>query len=335
MVLSDISLKKYNTFGLDYKTDSLIIISSEDEAISLFSNRKVLKEPLFILGGGSNILFTKDFNGTIIHPEINGIEIIEQINETIIISAGAGVPWDELVQWTVNKGYGGLENLSFIPGTVGATPVQNIGAYGVEVKDTIEKVVAISLADGTHREFTNEECRFGYRESIFKGELKGMYLITSVWYRLATNPSPNTVYGSLSEEVQRLGPVSLSTVRQAVINIRMSKLPDPDKIGNAGSFFKNPVITQSLSEELLRKYPQLPAFKDHTGLAKIAAGWLIDQCGWKGKCIGDAGVHDKQALVLVNHGKATGPEILKLSETISKSVFDKFGIRLQTEVEIL
>jgi UDP-N-acetylmuramate dehydrogenase len=335
MVLSDISLKKYNTFGLDYKTDSLIIISSEDEAISLFSNRKVLKEPLFILGGGSNILFTKDFNGTIIHPEIKGIEIIEQINETIIISAGAGVPWDELVQWTVNNGYGGLENLSFIPGTVGATPVQNIGAYGVEVKDTIEKVVAISLADGTHREFTNEECRFGYRESIFKGELKGMYLITSVWYRLATNPSPNTVYGSLSEEVQRLGPVSLSTVRQAVINIRMSKLPDPDKIGNAGSFFKNPVITQSLSEELLRKYPQLPAFKDHTGLAKIAAGWLIDQCGWKGKCIGDAGVHDKQALVLVNHGKATGPEILKLSETISKSVFDKFGIRLQTEVEIL
>ena len=335
MILQNISLKKYNTFGLDYKADCLISIDSEDEAISILKNRESLKEPLFILGGGSNLLFTRDFHSTIIHPEFAGIEIVEQNPDYVIVSCGAGVIWDKLVEWTINKGFGGLENLSMIPGMVGATPVQNIGAYGVEVKDTIERVRAIALNDGSIREFNNKECFFGYRDSIFKGELKGKYLITNIHFRLMTNPSLNTIYGSLKEEAEKLGPVTLNTVRQAVMNIRTAKLPDPGQIGNAGSFFKNPVISESVANALRKKYPIVPCFTDHSGGTKIAAGWLIDQCGWKGKRKGDAGVHDKQALVLVNHGKATGEDILKLSEEIKQSVFRVFGIELEREVEVI
>lgn len=335
MILKNVSLKKYNTFGLDYKGDFLISVKSEIEAISVVKKRESLKEPVFILGGGSNILFTKDFRGTIIHPEIEGVKIVEQKHDYVIVSSGAGVIWDNFVEWTVNKRFGGLENLSMIPGMVGATPIQNIGAYGVEVKDTIEKVRVISLANGSIREFSNEKCSFGYRDSIFKGELKGKYLVTNVWYRLMTNPSLNTIYGSLKEETQKLGPVSISTVRQAVINIRTAKLPDPVQIGNAGSFFKNPVVSLSVAEAIRQKYPQAPRYEDPSGDIKIGAAWLIDQCGWKGKRKGDAGVHDKQVLVLVNHGRATGMQILKLSEEIKKSVSDKFGIELEREIEVI
>ena len=335
MIYKNISLKNYNTFGLEYKADCLISVKSEDEAMTLLKKRELLKEPLFIMGGGSNLLFTKDFHGTIIHPEIEGIEIVSEKPDYVIVSCGAGVIWDNFVEWTVNNGFGGVENLSLIPGMVGSTPIQNIGAYGVEVKETIENVRAISLTDGSVREFSNRECRFGYRDSVFKGSLKGKYLVTNVCFRLRKNSSLNTIYGSLKEETQKLGPVSLITVRQAVMNIRTAKLPDPVMIGNAGSFFKNPVVNESAASALRQTYPEIPGFSDPSGGTKIAAGWLIDQCGWKGKRKGDAGVHEKQALILVNYGNATGNDILLLSEEIKQSVSAKFGIELEREVEVI
>jgi UDP-N-acetylmuramate dehydrogenase len=335
MIYRNFPLKKYNTFGLDHRTDYFITIKTEAEAISILKKQASLKKPVFVLGGGSNILFTRDFEGTLIHPEIEGIDIIEEAADHVIISAGAGVVWDSLVNWTVSREYGGLENLSLIPGMAGAAPVQNIGAYGVEIKDYFEKVRVVSLADGSIRELNSMECGFGYRESIFKHQFKGQFLVTEVWLRLKTRPVLNTQYGSLREEVEKLGPVTLKSVRQAVINIRTAKLPDPNQIGNAGSFFKNPVVDIQTAEKLKKKYSQIPVYDDHSGEKKLAAGWLIEQCGWKGKRIGDTGVHDKQALVLVNYGKATGSEILKLSEEIRLSVSEKFGIGLEREVEVI
>jgi UDP-N-acetylmuramate dehydrogenase len=337
MIYKNIPLKKYNTFGLDYKADFMIHIRTEKEATSLFKGTVSWKKPLLILGSGSNILFTGDFKGTILYPELGGIKIEEQIQneETIIISAGAGIIWDDLVEWTVNKGFGGLENLSLIPGKVGATPVQNIGAYGVEVKDKIVKVKTINIDDGSIQVFSNGECEFGYRNSIFKNSKKSKYLITRVYYRLTVSPLLNLNYGSLKEEVNKLGGETLKNVRQAVINIRRNKLPDPEITGNAGSFFKNPVILSTDAAQLKKDYPPMPVYEDQSGYTKLAAGWLIDQCGWKGKRTGDAGVHDKQALVLVNYGNATGKEIYNLSEEIKKSVHEKFGVALEREVEVV
>jgi UDP-N-acetylmuramate dehydrogenase len=337
MIYKNISLKKYNTFSLDYKAECMIHIKTEKEATSLLSGTVSWKKPLLILGSGSNILFTSDFKGTILHPELGGIKIEEKEpgNGYVIVSAGAGVNWDDLVAWSVNKGFGGLENLSLIPGKVGATPVQNIGAYGVEVKDQIVKVKTISINNGSVRFFENNECEFGYRTSIFKNREKGKYLVTRVYYRLTIKPLLNLNYESLKEEVNNLGKVTLKNVRQGVINIRRSKLPDPELIGNAGSFFKNPVVNMSIAVSLKNEYPDMPTFKDQEGYMKLASGWLIDRCGWKGKRRGDAGVHDKQALVLVNYGKATGMEIYNLSEEIKKSVLEKFGIDLEREVEVV
>ncbi|MGD0757233.1 MAG: UDP-N-acetylmuramate dehydrogenase [Bacteroidales bacterium] len=337
MIYKNISLKKYNTFGLDYKAECMIHIKTEKEATSLLSGTVSWKKPLLILGSGSNILFASDFKGTILYPELGEIKIEEKnpVNGYVIVSAGAGVNWDDLVAWSVNKGFGGLENLSLIPGKVGATPVQNIGAYGVEVKDQIVKVKTISINNGSVRFFENNECEFGYRTSIFKNREKGKYLVTRVYYRLTIKPLLNLNYESLKEEVNNLGKVTLKNVRQGVINIRRSKLPDPELIGNAGSFFKNPVVNMSIAVSLKNEYPDMPAFKDQKGYIKLASGWLIDRCGWKGKRRGDAGVHDKQALVLVNYGKATGMEIYNLSEEIKKSVLEKFGIDLEREVEVV
>jgi UDP-N-acetylmuramate dehydrogenase len=335
MIVKNVSLKKYNTFGLDYIADSIIHLKNEKEARSLFSGEISWKKPLLIIGAGSNILFTTDFNGTIICTEIGGIKIEELDSENVVISSGAGVNWDKLVEWTVNNGFGGLENLSLIPGTVGATPIQNIGAYGVEVKGTIVKVKTVRISDGSIHIFSNSECEFGYRNSIFKNREKGNYLVSRVYYKLNVNSILNLSYGSLKDEINKLGDITLKNVRQAVINIRRSKLPDPSIIGNAGSFFKNPVVSSSAAEHLKKNYPQIPVYDDQSGGVKLAAGWLIDQCGWKGKRIGDAGVHDKQALVLVNHGKATGKEILNLSDEIKKSVFENFGVELEREVEVI
>ena len=336
-IYKNIPLKKYNTFGLDYTAECLIHIKNEKEATSLFNGSPDWKKPLLILGSGSNILFIDDFKGTILYPELEGIQIEEQKQnkESIIISAGAGVIWDDLVEWTVIKGFAGLENLSLIPGKVGATPVQNIGAYGVEVKDLIVKVKTISLNDGSMRIFTNEECEFGYRNSIFKNSEKSKYLVTRVYYRLGINPLANLRYESLKEEVNKLGKETLKNVRKAVIKIRQSKLPDPALIGNAGSFFKNPVVKSSVAERIKKKYPDMPLYEDQEGYMKLASGWFIDRCGWKGKRIGDAGVHDKQALVLINYGKANGKEIFNLSQAIKKSVYEKFGVELEREVEVI
>jgi UDP-N-acetylmuramate dehydrogenase len=337
MIYKNIPLKKYNTFGLDYFAECMIRVKTEKEAISLFNGTLTWKKPLLILGSGSNILFTSDFKGTILYPEIKGIKIEEEepYNRNVIVSAGAGVNWDDFVAWSVNKGFGGIENLSLIPGKVGATPVQNIGAYGVEVRDRIVKVRTININNGSIRVFNNSECEFGYRNSVFKNREKGKYLVTRVYYRLTINPLLNLGYESLKEEVNKLGAETLINVRQGVINIRQSKLPDPEIIGNAGSFFKNPVVESSVALNLKNEYPDIPVYKDREGYMKLASGWLIERCGWKGERRGDAGVHDKQALVLINYGKATGKEIYNLSEDIKKSVYEKFGVDLEREVEIV
>jgi UDP-N-acetylmuramate dehydrogenase len=336
MIFQNVSLKKYNTFGLDYKADCLITIKSEEEAIALFNGRTAWKEPHMILGSGSNILFTGNYKGTIFYPELGGIKIEEPDfkNGKVFVSSGAGIVWDDFVAWTVDKGFGGLENLSLIPGKVGASPVQNIGAYGVEVSNLIEKVKTIKVKDGKIKFFSKAECDFAYRNSIFKNKEKGNYLVTRVYFNLTINPILNLSYGSLKDEVKTLGEETLYNVRQGVMNIRRSKLPDPEILGNAGSFFKNPVVENSVAQNILNQNPEIPVYKDLEGYTKLSAGWMIDKCGWKGKRRGDAGVHDKQALVLINYGKASGKEIYDLSEEIKLSVREKFGIVLEREVEI-
>lgn len=331
MVQKNISLLKYNTFNLDYRAELLINISAEEEIKKYLP----LGDKYLVMGGGSNFLFTSNFNGTIISPLMGGIKIENRDSECVTISAGAGVKWDSFVEWCVNNGYYGLENLSWIPGNVGASPVQNIGAYGSEAKDYISKVRTVSLVTGEIMEFNNEECCFGYRESIFKKELKGKYLVTKVYFNLSTRYIPNLNFGRISEEVAKYGKINPNNIRKAIIGIRKEKLPDPGVFGNAGSFFKNPVIDSFYVNQLSEKYPQMPCFPDKDGKNKLSAAWLIDQCGWKGKRVGEAGVHGKQPLVIINYGKATGSEILRLSEEIQKSVRSKFGIELEREVEVV
>jgi UDP-N-acetylmuramate dehydrogenase len=265
LIFMNTSLKPYNTFGLEYMADTMIHVRTEKEAKALFNGELSWKKPLLILGGGSNILFTRDFTGTILCPAFSRIKFEEQKDEHVIVSAGARVTWDKLVEWTVRMGFSGLENLSGIPGSVGAVPVQNIGAYGTEVKDYITKVRTISTSDGKVRVFSNDECRFGYRTSVFKNPEKGKYLVTRVYFRLDLNFKPNLNYGSLNEEVGRLDQPTLRNVRMAVINIRQLKLPDPKVIGNAGSFFKNPVVSRTAAEKLLKTYPDLPLYNDPSG----------------------------------------------------------------------
>lgn len=334
-ICRNVPLKNFNTFGLEYMADYMIHVKTDKELKTILRGEIKIEKPLLILGGGSNILFTGDYRGTIIKPEYGGIRIEKTEGENVIISAGAGVKWDKLVEWTVNNNLGGLENLSLIPGNVGATPVQNIGAYGVEIKDSIEKVKTFCISDGSIRYFSNSECRFEYRNSIFKTDYNGKYLVTRVYFRLTTNYVLRSDYGSLNDELKKLGKLTLKNIRQAVINIRKDKLPDPELIGNAGSFFKNPVVSKKDTEKLIKEYPQMPVYKQLSGEIKLAAGWLIEQCGWKGKRIGNTGVHNKQALVLVNFGNATGREIFLLSEEIKESVRRKFGIELEREVEVI
>ncbi|MBN2633249.1 MAG: UDP-N-acetylmuramate dehydrogenase [Bacteroidales bacterium] len=334
IIRKNISLKPFNTFGLDYKAATLICTTTERDAKQLFRSEAGLNQPLLILGGGSNILFTEDFRGTILSPCFLNIRVDKLEKEHVIVSAGAGVEWDSFVEWCVAMGFSGIENLSGIPGSVGAVPVQNIGAYGVEAKETIVKVRCISIPEGRVKLFSNKECGFGYRTSIFKTTLKGQYIITRVYFRLGLKFIPRLGYGSLKQEAEGSGKPTLKRVRNAVLKIRNSKLPDPEVTGNAGSFFKNPVVSGSFADILKKDYPGLPLYEDTSGGIKVAAGWLIEQCGWKGKRIGDAGVHSHQALVLVNHGRASGMEIYKLSEKIRESVKKKFGINLEREVEV-
>lgn len=335
LIFKNIPLNNYNTFRLGYKADCLVRVKTEREAVAFMRKNFSWKDPLLIIGDGSNILFTNDFRGTILKPELKGIRIEKSSGSEVIVSAGAGVKWDNLVKWTVEKGLCGLENLSLIPGQTGAAAVQNIGAYGTEIKETILKVRSISTQDGSVRIFDRDECNFGYRSSVFKTTEKGKFLVTRVWFRLSNDKRFKIDYGSVREEINKLGEINLANIRQAVINIRRNKLPDPDITGNAGSFFKNPVVSVEKAADLKKLFPGMPCYEQNSSDVKLAAGWLIEQCGWKGRSIGNAGVHEKQALVLINHGSASGDEIFTLSEMIKNSVKNKFDIELEREVEVI
>jgi len=331
----NISLKKYNTFGVEARASHFVSFSSEKELTGLLKDYRLNDMPGLILGGGSNILFTRDFEGLVMHNNIRGVEILEEDDSQVLVKAGAGENWDDFVGYTVRQGWGGLENLSYIPGNVGASPIQNIGAYGTEVKETIEKVHTLNRETFIPVTYSNEDCRFAYRNSIFKTHLKGKRIITHVLFRLSKKPDFKLNYGNLQETVKQKGAVTLQHVRDSVIEIRRQKLPEPEETGSAGSFFKNPVIDPQTFEKLISAWPHIPSYPMENQQRKIPAGWLIDQLGWKGHREGDAGVHNKQALVLVNHGKASGRQIYELSRKIRESVLAEFNIELEYEVNIL
>jgi UDP-N-acetylmuramate dehydrogenase len=334
--LENHSLIRHNTFGIHVFTDSFFEFTESADLDFFFHRGGVWEDQeRFILGGGSNVLFTGDFHGLILHPNVPGIQRLREDNQHIWIEAGAGEEWDELVNFCVSSGWSGLENLSGIPGKVGAAPVQNIGAYGCEAGSTIERVHAYDLQKRKPVEIPASQCQFGYRSSIFKKEFAGRMVITSVVFKLNKIPEFLLNYGSLKKEVHKLGPPTLRNVRQAVCAIRTEKLPDYGTYGNAGSFFKNPSVGKNTAEKLKKQFPDMPVFTEGHGKTKLAAGWLIEQCGWKGFRVGDAGVHDKQALVLVNYGKATGKDILTLAGQIKHSVAERFGVDLEPEVTIL
>ena len=336
-ISENVLLRSYNTFG----------IAAQARFFASFSNASELEELLktppqqglahMILGGGSNVLFTKNFDGIILKNEIKGISVAGEDDDYIYVKAGAGETWHSFVMDCIKNNRAGLENLSLIPGNVGASPMQNIGAYGVEIKDCFHELEAYHLQDHTIVKFNNEDCHFGYRESVFKRQYKGQFGILSVTYRLSKHPKLNTSYGAIEEELKQMGvqELTIQAISQAVINIRSSKLPDPAKIGNAGSFFKNPTVPAAKYEALKAAFPNIVAYPVAGGEFKLAAGWLIEQCGWKGFREGDAGVHARQALVLVNYGDASGNEIYHLSQQVLDSVAEKFGVSLEREVNII
>lgn len=329
-------LLAHNTFGMDVKASVFAEYASEEELKGILLQSLCPEGKWLHIGGGSNLLFTGDFDGMVLHSAIKGYEVVDETDDEVHVRVGAGEVWDDFVAYTVEKGWYGAENLSLIPGEVGASAVQNIGAYGVEAKDLIVEVETLEVASDTPRIFTNEECGYAYRESVFKKDLKGKYIVTRVVYRLKKIPSFRLDYGNVRTELEKRGcELTLANVRQTIIDIRESKLPDPKVQGNAGSFFMNPIVPRSLFESLLKEYPQMPHYEVDAERVKIPAAWMIDQCGWKGKRLGNAGVHTKQALVLVNCGGATGQEIIRLSEEIQKSVFDKFGVRISPEVNFI
>ena len=328
-------LKEYNSFGLTVKAAAFIAVEDEktlQEALSI----KI--RPRMILGGGSNILFTKKYPGLLIHNKIKGKEIIRNYKQSVHISSGAGENWHELVCWAIANNLGGIENLSLIPGTVGAAPIQNIGAYGVELKDVLVRLEAMELKTGKVHVFKNKDCQFGYRDSVFKRKLKGKYCMTKIILRLQKAPHRlNTSYGAIRKVLEENGDTDfgIRELSAAIIKIRQSKLPDPKKIGNAGSFFKNPVVPARKFKKLNNLYPKMPHYLQPDGNVKIPAAWLIDQCGWKGKRKGNIGCHVNQPLVLVNYGGGTGKAIQKLAEEIQQSVLEKFGVRLLAEVNMV
>lgn len=328
------SLKAYNTFGLDCKANLFATFRSEEELKKLIPK---VKEPLLVLGGGSNILLTQDFEGTVLKNEIQGIKIVKENEDHTIVKVGGGEVWHDFVMWSIENKLGGIENLSLIPGSVGAAPMQNIGAYGVEIKSVFEQLEAIEIDSLVSKKFNKEACQFGYRYSIFKGELKGKYIITQVYFKLQKKHKFNTSYGAIEKELNNMNvtTLSLKAISQAVINIRESKLPNPQEIGNSGSFFKNPVITTKHFKKLQKEFPNIVGYLASETKTKVAAGWLIDQAGWKGFRKGDAGIHKNQALVLVNYGNAQGAELVSLSKKVQQSVWDKFGVKLEEEVNII
>lgn len=346
--IRDYSLLAHNTFGIDAKCKRFLEYSSVEEAQQIVAGLTAADQPLLILGGGSNLLLTGDYEGTVIHSAIKGIEVLD--NETlaaaegenlknpdfVFLNCGSGEVFDDVVAYAVEHGYHGAENLSIIPGEVGASAVQNIGAYGVEAKDIIYKVEAVEIATGKLVVFDNQDCQYSYRQSRFKHEWKDKYLVTHVIYRLSKHFVPDLDYGNIRTSLTAKGieNPTAQQLRDVIIEIRNAKLPDPKVQGNAGSFFMNPIVEKAKYEELAAQYPGMPHYTIDTGHEKIPAGWMIDQCGWKGKSLGRAGVHDKQALVLVNRGGATGQEIVSLCETIRKDVKQKFGIDIHPEVNV-
>ncbi|HEY2581380.1 MAG TPA: UDP-N-acetylmuramate dehydrogenase [Mucilaginibacter sp.] len=332
----DVQLKNFNTFGVEAKAQFFVEINKKEELAELFMDPQWKQMKMLVLGGGSNMLLLNDFDGLVIRINIRGIEHRISHND-VFIEAGAGEVWNDLVNFCVIREYAGLENLSLIPGSVGASPIQNIGAYGVELQDVFHSCCAFELQTGAFKTFSKEDCRFGYRESVFKNELKDQYIIVSVKLHLSLIPHFKLTYGAIEQELKARNIVSptLKDVSQVVSHIRVSKLPDPSTIGNAGSFFKNPIIDAVQFNGLKLKFPEVVHYPAADGHVKLAAGWLIEQCGWKGKVAGNTGTWKNQALVLVNHGGATGEEVYTFSSQIIDSVYTKFGVMLQREVNII
>jgi UDP-N-acetylmuramate dehydrogenase len=335
-IQQNVSLKNFNTFGVEANAPYFVEINHADDLVELFMDSKWQQTERLVIGGGSNLLLINDFDGLVIRLNIRGIEHRINHNE-VFVEAGAGEVWNDLVNYCVQRGYAGLENLSLIPGSVGASPIQNIGAYGVELKDVFHSCRAFEIATCQFKTFTKEDCKFGYRESVFKSELKGQYIIVYVKFDLSLIPNINLRYGAIEQELTNRGITSptIKDVSQVVSHIRVAKLPDPSTIGNAGSFFKNPVITTAEFDPIKNKFPDVVNYPAGDGLVKLAAGWLIEQCGWKGKVVGNTGTWKNQALVLVNHGGATGAEVYNFSSQIIDSVYSKFGVTLQREVNII
>ncbi|MEJ6796260.1 MAG: UDP-N-acetylmuramate dehydrogenase [Flavobacteriales bacterium] len=333
--LQNTSLKAYNTFGIDVAAEHLISIESTGELVKTLA--EINQKELLILGGGSNVLFMNDFKGTVLLNKLEGISVVDENEAHVWVKAGGGVNWHEFVLHCIHQNWAGIENLSLIPGSVGAAPMQNIGAYGVEIKNVFHELEAVEISSGKIKTFSNKECQFGYRESVFKRALKGQYLISSVIFKLDKKPTFKTSYGAITNELEnmKVTELSIQAISNAVINIRQSKLPDPKVTGNAGSFFKNPVVPISLAENIKKEYPEAAAYPLDDNSMKLAAGWLIDKAGWKGKTYGNYGVHPKQALVLVNYGGATGQNIYDLSTEILTDIKSKFGVELEREVNIV
>jgi len=330
---SNYSLLPHNTFGIDSRCSRFVEFSTVEEACSVLPS---ITHPYLIIGGGSNLLLTRDYEGTVIRSAIRGIEVSQE-GDDILLRCGSGEVWDDVVAFAVANGYYGTENLSLIPGDVGASAVQNIGAYGAEVKDIIVKVEAIEIATGKKIAFSNADCNYAYRQSRFKKDWKDRYFITFVTYRLSSSFNPQLGYGNILGALEQKGiqHPTAKELRETIIQIRESKLPDPKVLGNAGSFFMNPIVPRTKLEELQEKYPDIPHYYIDDEQEKIPAGWMIDQCGWKGKSLGPAGVHDKQALVLVNRGGAKGEDIVRLCEKIQQDVFSRFGINIYPEVNVI
>lgn len=328
-----LSLLPYNTFGIDVLAEAFVEYTSVEDLKCLLADT-ALPTPFLHIGGGSNLLFISDFKGTVFHSAIKGIKIVSETEKEVFVRVGAGEVWDDFVAFAVDNDWYGAENLSLVPGEVGASAVQNIGAYGVEAKDLIACVETVEVESGSERSFSNDECHFSYRNSNFKGELKGKYVVTYVTYKLSKRACFNLEYGNICAELEGQN-INLSAIRQAIIRIRQAKLPDPKEQGNAGSFFTNPVISRRQYEELRGKFQDIPHYDVDEKYVKVPAAWMIDRCGWKGYTTGSVGVHDKQALVLVNKGGATGTEVVRLAHAIQQSVFERFGVSIYPEVNFI
>ncbi|MDZ7715304.1 MAG: UDP-N-acetylmuramate dehydrogenase [Balneolaceae bacterium] len=336
-IQKNVDLSSFNTLKISAQASSFLSITSAEQLETFCTQSDRDEAPVFVLGGGSNVLFADDFDGLILHISIMGKEVIKEDEEHVWLKVGAGENWHEIVLYCVENGWGGIENLSLIPGTAGAAPIQNIGAYGVELEEVFESLQAVHLETGERRTFKKSDCQFGYRDSIFKNELKGEYVVANVTLKLSKNHNLNTSYGAIQQKLEEkdIDEPTIKDISDIVIEIRNSKLPNPKDLGNAGSFFKNPIVSRQKFEQLKRAYENIPGYELNDIEVKVPAGWLIEQAGWKGKVVGNAGTYQQQALVIVNHGGATGEEILELARQIQLSVDEEFGISLVPEVNIV